>query len=121
MRDVCANDTEEKKTREISLERETRTGPNKKEEEYIVDKSAPAVSSALPKKRRTVMSRLVKEMAPLCSIYDVDSTNLVEEHELGLGDGLSVKLDVVLGDPLYNIRRDQKVIIRRIMCSAQTV
>lgn len=44
---------------------------------YIVDKSEPVASSTLHEESKTVMSKLVKSIAPLCLIYDVEFRNLV--------------------------------------------
>lgn len=41
-----------------------------------------AASSTLSKAVRTAMSKLIKKMTLLFSIYNVDFRNLVQEHEL---------------------------------------
>lgn len=46
-------------------------------------------------------------MAILCSIYDVDLTNLADEHGLVVGEDLSGKVDIVLTDAPDNIRGDR--------------
>lgn len=53
------------------------------------------------------MSKSVKAMAPMCSIDDEDCRDLAEEHGFGVGEEVSRKVYFVLGDPPYNLRRDQ--------------
>lgn len=54
------------------------------------------------------MAMLVKEMAPLCALYDVDFRNVLEEHELVAGEKMNGKVDLVLADHPYNVRRDRE-------------
>lgn len=53
----------------------------------------------MSKVERAAISKLVKEMAVICSIYDVDLRDLLEEHELAEGKDLDEKGDLVLADP----------------------
>lgn len=45
-------------------------------EEYVVDESEPAAFSTLSIKKKTAMSKHLKDMAILCFIYDEDFRNL---------------------------------------------
>lgn len=65
-----------------------------------------AASSALSEKGKTTMSKLVENMAFLCSVYDMGFTVLVESHELVTRNNLSGKLHFVLADPLYCVQSD---------------
>lgn len=47
-------------------------------------------------------------MVPYRSTYDVNSSSLAKEHESGIGEHLSGRLDFVLADPPYNVRNDRK-------------
>lgn len=46
-------------------------------DEYIVGEIRPATSSTLSEERITKMQKRIEEIAPVCSIYDVDFQNLV--------------------------------------------
>lgn len=50
------------------------------------------------------MIKLVKRIALLCPIDDVNSRNLMEELELGIAEDLSGNVHFVLADPAYNER-----------------
>lgn len=54
------------------------------------------------------MRKLVKEIAPLLFIYDVDFRNFPEMIELGFGEHLSWKVDYVSKNSPYNVRNDRK-------------
>lgn len=59
-------------------------GTPEMKEEHIVVESELAASSTLSEEEGTTMTKLIKSMAPLCSIYDVDFRTFAEEHELSL-------------------------------------
>lgn len=59
-------------------------------------------------KKRTEMNKLVREMACYCFIYDVDLRYLVKEHKICLGKDPIGKVDYILADPLYIVRKHQK-------------
>lgn len=65
----------------------------------------PAAFSTLSEEISAAMSKLVKKIADLCSIYDGNLKTLVERHELDVGKDLSKKVDFVLDNPPYNVRR----------------
>lgn len=67
--------------------------------EHLVDECKPAASFISSDAERTAMSRPVNAIAFLCSIFDVDFGNLVEEHDLGARKDLSWKVDFVPVDP----------------------
>lgn len=75
-------------------------------EEDFVDGSEPIASATLREEEKTVMIKLVKTMATLFSIYDIDYRNLKGEHGLVVGEDLSGKVDFVLSDIPYNVLRD---------------
>lgn len=77
-------------------------------EKGIVDRSKPTASSTLQEERSTAMGKLVKSMSLFCSIYDVEFQSLVGDHEPFLKKDLSGKVDIVMADPLYTLRRDRK-------------
>lgn len=47
-------------------------------------------------------------MALFCFIYDVEFRNLVEEKKHDVEVDLTRKVDIILADPPYNVRNDQK-------------
>lgn len=51
------------------------------------------------------MSKLLKGASLPCFIYDMDLRSLAEEPDLGFGKDLSAKVDFVLVDSPYNVRR----------------
>lgn len=73
-----------------------------------MNKSEFASSSTLRKKERTEIGKLVKAMAPLCYVYDVDFRNLVAEQEPAVREKLTGKLFFVLANLSCNIQRDKK-------------
>lgn len=87
-----------------SLETGAGGGAQEIVEEHTVHESEPAASSTPSEEERTVMSELFKPMALLCSVYDVEFKNLMNEHGLGVGEDLSRKLDFELADSTYNVR-----------------
>lgn len=90
------------------LETGTGAGEHNMKGEDLVDKVEFAASSALSKVMKAVMSILNRNMALLCSIYDIEFTNMVEEEELEIGGNLSVKADFVLADHSYSVQSDRK-------------
>lgn len=46
-------------------------------------------------------------MALLCSIYDVDSRNLVQEHELTVREDVSEKMNFVLAGSQNSVQRNR--------------
>lgn len=72
----------------------------------ILDEIEPATSSTLSGEKRTVRGKHFKKIALLCSIHNVDFKNFAEEHELGLGENLSAKVNFALADPPYSAQRD---------------
>lgn len=52
------------------------------------------------------MSKHVKEIALLCSIYDVKFNNLLKGHRLGVREDLSRNVDFALADPPYDVHTD---------------
>lgn len=67
-----------------------------------------AVSSTLSEEGKIEVSKLVKQMDFLCSIYDADFRVLVEEKRSGVGEDLSAHVDFVLIDQLYNVPTNRK-------------
>lgn len=76
-------------------------------EENIVDRIETVRSSTLIKDRKTTMSNRDRVLAFLCSIYSMDCRYLAEEHDFGIREDLSKKVDIDLADPLYTVRRNQ--------------
>lgn len=97
-----------KKMARFLLETEAGAEYDDKRELDVVDEIAPAPVSTLRKKRRTVMSKAVKDMDPLCSIYHVNYRSLVEEHKLGVGGDLIGREDFVWSYPSYNVRSNRR-------------
>lgn len=52
------------------------------------------------------MSRLEKDMAPLCTVFDMDFIHLEKEDKLGVTTDLSRNVDFVLVDPPDNVHSD---------------
>lgn len=71
----------------------------------VVDQSEPAALATLSREEKREMSILIKEIAPVCSNYEVPSRNLAEDYELCAGKDLNQKLYHVLVEPAYNVRR----------------
>lgn len=67
-------------------------------EENITDESNTVASPTPRKERRAAMSKLVREMAPFCFIYNVVFSNLAEQHELMVGKNLIGKVSIDLAD-----------------------
>lgn len=63
-------------TAKSTLETESAVGAHETNEEAIVDRIDPTSFSTMGEERRTEMSELLKEMAPFCSIRDVDFKDL---------------------------------------------
>lgn len=49
-------------------------------------------TSILSKVGTTEMSKHIQEIAPLCSMYDVDVTNMADKREIGFREYLSGKV-----------------------------
>lgn len=58
-------------------------------EEDIVNEFECDASSTLSKEGRTTVGKLVKEMGPLCFIYNTDFKNLVQEHVVAVREDLT--------------------------------
>lgn len=71
------------KTTKPPLGRGVRANAHNMEKEGVVDDVEPVEFSTLRKSNEIVMSKLIKKMSPLCSIYEDDFQNLAEEHKLG--------------------------------------
>lgn len=71
-------------------------------------KSESAAFSTLGGQGRTAMSRLVSDMAPLRTIYDVAFRNVLVEHELGIENDFIEIMEFVLDSTLYNIRNSPR-------------
>lgn len=82
--------------------------PAKMKEEYIVDEIKLVTSATASKDKRTVMNRHIKEMASLCTIYDVSFKHLAEEHNLSVGEDQSGMVEFFLAELPYNVQRDPK-------------
>lgn len=91
------------------------TGAQDMKEEDTVKKIDPSAFSTVRKERRTTMSKLVKQVAPFCSIHDVYIKNLAKEYDFGLEENLKWKWYFVQAKLLYNIRKGQKMVIRSTM------
>lgn len=87
----------------------------------IVDEIKPAASSTLDEIETTMLRKLVRNIAPVCSIYDVIFIKSAEKHKRGFEEYLSEKADSILADPSYNEGRDQKDDQRDMMCSFGTI
>lgn len=86
-----------------------------------MDKVKPSAPSTVGKGWNTAISRVMKWMAPACSIYSVKFRNLWEGHALGAKENLSGKMDHVLVDSSYNVHRDQNGDHTEYECSDQTI
>lgn len=71
--------------------------------EGVVDEVEPATSSTLSEEEKISMRKPIKKMASFRVIYDADFRNLVEKHQLGVGEDLSRKVDLVLVGPPHNL------------------
>lgn len=75
------------------MESRAHVGIEKMKEEDFLDANEPAVSATLSKEGKTVMRKLVKAKAPMCSIYNLEFIILMEEHELGFEENLTRIVD----------------------------
>lgn len=76
-------------------------------EEDVVHEVTPAASSTLVKDEKIGMSKIVEEVAAVSSIYDIDCRNLAKAHEFSTEEDLSGKVNLVLDEPIYNMRRNR--------------
>lgn len=102
------NTLKKRNMRAFPLETGADVGLQEMKEKDILDGSELAASSTLREEGRLVITKFIKAMALLYSIFNADFRNLVEEHELMVGEDLTVEVDFVLVDPPYNIQMDQK-------------
>lgn len=79
-----------------SLRTKASAGENYMKEENIVNESESATSLTRSEQGRTTMSKLVKGMAPLCSVYNVDLRSLAEKHVLGVRKDASGNVQLLL-------------------------
>lgn len=96
------------RTRKFSLEVRAAAGRQERKEKGFVAESEPAASSKLFEERKPAISKLIKCIALLCFIYNLKVRSLVEEHELVLQKNLTGKIDHVLPDSAYDVRRDRR-------------
>lgn len=78
------------------------------ERRTYLDEIDTAASSTSSVKEGSATSKLLKEIALLYFVYGPDLRQLVEEHKLCIKENLCGKVDCVLADLLYSVRRDQK-------------
>lgn len=71
-----------RKSRKSSPKAEADAGSRKFKEEDTMDESKQTACSTLSKEKKTKVSKAVKEMALLCSIYDVNFRYFAKEHDL---------------------------------------
>lgn len=69
----------------------------------IVHEIEPTSSSTLVKNRRPVLREPVRQVSVLCSIYDVNFSDLAEEPNFGVGQDLSGHLYFVLAVRPYKV------------------
>lgn len=105
---VCANNPEKVEHGEVLTEYRSWADAHAIKVEDIVERSEKAASSALREERSTEMSTPVNAIPSLPSIYYIESINLVEKNELGVGNDLSGKEDLVLADFRYDVWKDRK-------------
>lgn len=79
-----------------------------KKEKKIVLENKLATYLTVREKRKTVMSKPIKEMAFACFIYKVDFKNLAEKNNLNLEEDQSGRVQLFLATFSYNVKRDQK-------------
>lgn len=61
-----------RRTEKFCLEAKVGAGPHDLKEVDIVNESEPAAYSTLTEEMRTAMRKLIKEMARLCSVYNIN-------------------------------------------------
>lgn len=64
-------------------------GAHDMKEGDIVDENEPSTSSTPREQERAAIIKLAKDMAPLCSIYDMDFRTLSEKYRSGVRERLS--------------------------------
>lgn len=72
MYDVSASNDEEEETDKSSFETGGVAGAQETKDEDFVDDSEPTMSPTLSKAGRFAINKRAREMAPLCSVYNVD-------------------------------------------------
>lgn len=101
---MYVEDTEkEMKTAMYLLKTEADAGVQKMKEEVVLNESELAASSRMSKKGRTVIGKLVKAVALVCSTFGEDFSNAVVEHELGVAEDLTERGDFLLAESSKNL------------------
>lgn len=90
------------------------------EEEYIMDERELAASLTLNKDGKTSKRELVKAMPSSCSIYILDFRPLAEKYALCVREDISGKVDNVLVDTAYNVRKYRNDNHAGMMCLVRT-
>lgn len=73
------------------------------DEKDIVDKFEPATASTLHAQGGATMRYLLKQLALLCLITDIEFRSSSESHEPGIGKVLHGRNDLVLDKLSYNV------------------
>lgn len=89
-----------KTTAEI-LERTFATNTVSKKAKNVFDEVDSAAYSTLIKGRTTAMKKLPENMAPACYTYSTEFRNEIEQDELGAGEYIKRKGDIVFSDLPY--------------------
>lgn len=83
-----------RRTAHFLLERRASASYFGMKEVGIVHESRAAAFSTVSENEKTTMSKIVEEMSPLCTVYEVDFRNVSEGHEIGVENALSGKGDL---------------------------
>lgn len=67
------------------------------------------------------MRKCVRVSPSLCSTHVLEIGNLVEVHELGVGEELSRNVYFILAELLYNVQSDRKHGHRSMIYSVRTI
>lgn len=86
--EICANKAKQEKTAKYPLETGSSADAHDRREEYVEDEFALAAYSTLIEIGRTVMSKLVMEVALLCSSYVLEHKNPAKKNDLAVAVNL---------------------------------
>lgn len=74
------------------------------DDEEILNTAAPTAYVELSEIARTAPILPPNDLRSVCSVCDTDLRRLFKLHAMGIGDSLLGNVDLVLSDPLYNVR-----------------
>lgn len=71
----------------------------------VIDNLLSVASLELPNDARPAFTLLQETIFPVCYIHNLDFSHWVEKHEIDHRESFMQGVDLVLNEPLHNIRR----------------